>query len=403
MIEEGAMDRSVGRKGPRLAPRVTHLRPEGAYHVLAQAQALEAEGRHIVHLEVGEPDFLASEEILDAGVEALRAGRARYNPPAGLPALRQAIAEFAGQQRGIELQPSQVLVSPGAKPNMFFPTLALIQPGDEALYPDPGFPTYAAMIGVAGGRGVPVPVVEERGFSFDLEAFDRAMSDRTRLIILNSPANPTGGVIPREDLEHIAAAARRHDAWVISDEIYTRITFAGGIAPSIASLPGMPERTVIVDGFSKTYAMSGWRLGYGIMPEALARQVELLLTHAYGCTAEFSQWAAVEALRGSQDRVTAMVAEYRRRRDRVVARLNDIPGIACREPQGAFYVFPNVKALGLTVDELAERILREAGVALLPGTAFGENGEGYLRLSYATSMENLEEGLERVDAFVRSL
>lgn len=397
------MDSSVSGSGLRAAQRVQHLRAEGAYQVLAQAQALEAEGHDIIHLEVGEPDFLASEEILDAGIEALRAGRARYNPPAGLLALREAIAETAGRQRGIHVSPSQVLVSPGAKPNMFFPTLALIEAGDDVLYPDPGFPTYAAMIGVAGGHGLPVPVIEERGFSFDLDAFDRALSERTRLIILNSPANPTGGVIPRGDLEHIAEAARRLGAWVISDEIYTRITFDGGIAPSIASLPGMQERTVIVDGFSKTYAMSGWRLGYGIMPETLARRVELLLTHAYGCTAEFTQWAAVEALRGSQDWVTAMVVEYRRRRDRVVARLNAIPGISCREPQGAFYVFPNVTGLGMPVDQLAERILREAGVALLPGTAFGDNGEGYLRLSYATSMENLEEALERLETFVRAL
>jgi aspartate/methionine/tyrosine aminotransferase len=385
----------------RLAQRVADLRAEGAYHVLAQAQALEAEGRDIIHLEVGEPDFLASEEILDAGVEALRAGRARYNPPAGLGALREAIAEFAGQQRGVSIEPSQVLVSPGAKPNMFFPTLALIEPGDEVVYPDPGFPTYAAMIGVAGGRGLPVPVVEARGFSFDLDAFDRALSDRTRLIILNSPSNPTGGVIPRQDLEHIAEAAQRLDAWVISDEIYTRITFEGGVAPSIASLPGMQQRTVIVDGFSKTYAMSGWRLGYGIMPEGLARRVELLLTHAYGCTAEFTQWAAVEALRGPQAWVEKMVAEYRRRRDLVVERLNTMPGITCREPQGAFYVFPNVTRLGREVEPLADEILRETGVALLPGTAFGMNGEGYLRLSYATSMENLEEAMARIAEFVR--
>lgn len=381
--------------------RVRHLRPEGAYHVLAQAQALQAEGRDIVHLEVGEPDFLASEEVLDAGVEALRAGRARYNPPAGIAALREAIAEAAGRQRGLEISPQQVLISPGAKPNMFFPTLALVRPGEEVVYPDPGFPTYAAMIGVAGGVGVPVPVLEARGFSFDLDAFDRALSRRTRLIILNSPANPTGGVIPRADLEHIAAAAQRVGAWLLSDEIYTRITFDGEIAPSIASLPGMAERTIIVDGFSKTYAMSGWRLGFGIMPEPLARRVELLLTHAYGCTAEFTQVAGVEALRGSQARVTAMVAEYRRRRDRVVARLNAMPGVRCREPQGAFYAFPNVTALGMPVDELAERLLREAGVAVLPGTAFGANGEGYLRLSYATSMENLERGLDRIEAFVR--
>lgn len=383
--------------------RTHHLRPEGAYHVLAQAQALEAEGRDILHLEVGEPDFLASEEILDAGVEALRRGRARYVPPAGIRPLREAIAAAAGEQRGIEISSEQVLVSPGAKPNMFFPTLALVAAGDEVIYPDPGFPTYAAMIGVAEAKGVPVPVLEDRGFSFDLEAFDRALTPRTKVIILNSPANPTGGVIPRPDLEHIAAAAQRVGAWVLSDEIYTRITFDGGVAPSIASLPGMQERTVIIDGFSKTYAMSGWRLGYGIMPEPLARRVELLLTHAFGCTSEFVQLAAVEAVQGSQDWVSAMVAEYRRRRDRVVAGLNAIPGFRCREPQGAFYVFPNITGLGMPSDALAERILREAGVALLPGTAFGANGEGYLRLSYATSMENLERALERIQDFVQRL
>ncbi len=388
---------------PGMAGRTRHLRPEGAYHVLAQAQALEAEGRDIVHLEVGEPDFLASEEIVEAGVEALRSGRARYVPPAGIRPLREAIAEAAGRQRRIEISPDQVLVSPGAKPNLFFPTLALIEPGDEVIYPDPGFPTYPAMIGVAGGIGVPVPVLEERGFSFDLEAFNAALSGKTRLIILNSPANPTGGVIPLGDLEHIAAAAQRRDAWVLSDEIYTRITFDGAVAPSIASLPGMAERTVIVDGFSKAYAMSGWRLGYGILPEALARRVELLLTHAYGCVSEFVQLAAVEALRGDQTWVAQMVAEYRRRRDRVVARLNAIPGITCREPRGAFYAFPNVSALGHPVDRLAARILDEAGVALLPGTAFGVNGEGYLRLSYATSMENLEIALDRIEAFVHRL
>jgi aspartate aminotransferase len=383
--------------------RIRHLRPEGAYRVLAQAKALEAEGRDIVHLEVGEPDFLASEEVIDGGVEALRAGHARYVPPAGIPTLREAIAETAGRQRRIEISPEQVLVSPGAKPNMFFPTLALVAAGDEVIYPDPGFPTYAAMIGVAGGQAVPVPVVEERGFAFDLDAFDRAVSPRTKLIVLNSPANPTGGVISLEDLEHIAAAARRVGAWVLSDEIYTRITFDGKVAPSIASIPGMQERTIIVDGFSKTYAMSGWRLGYGILPEPLARKVELLLTHAYGCTSEFVQLAAVEALRGSQDWVVAMVAEYRRRRDLLVAGLNAIPGIRCREPKGAFYVFPNITALGLPSDRLAERILGEADVALLPGTAFGAHGEGYLRLSYATSTENLEKALGRIARFVREL
>ena len=397
------MDPSPGGTTSHLAQRVQHLRPEGAYHVLAQAQALEAQGRDVIHLEVGEPDLLATDAVREAGIEALRAGRARYNPPAGLRALREAIAETAGRQRGIEVRPSQVLVSPGTKPNMLFPTMALVEPGEEVIYPDPGFPTYAAVIGVAGGVGVPVPVREARGFSFDLEAFDAALSPRTRMIILNSPANPTGGIIPPADLEHIADAAQRLGLWVMSDEIYARITFDGGLAPSIASLPGMASRTIVVDGFSKIYAMSGWRLGYGIMPEPLAERVELLMTHAFGCTAEFTQVAAIEALRGPQDRVTAMVNEFRRRRDRVVAGLNAIPGISCREPRGAFYVFPNVTGLGLTTEELAGRILSEAGVALLPGTAFGGHGEGYLRISYATSMENLERALERIEEFVRRL
>jgi aspartate aminotransferase len=385
------------------AERVRHLRPEGAYHVLARAQAMEREGRDIIHLEVGEPDAPTFEPIREAGIAAIREGKTRYSPPAGLPELRQAIAEVAGKQRGLRLTPEQVIVSPGAKPNMFFPTLAVVEPGDEVLYPDPGFPTYAAMISVAGGRPVPVPLNEAHQFSFDLEAFDRLIGPRTRLIILNSPANPTGGVIPPADLEHIAEAAERHDCWVMSDEIYSRLVYDGFQAPSIASLPGMAERTIIVDGFSKTYAMTGWRLGYGVMPERLARVVELLITHSVGCSAHFTQIAAIAALRGPQDEVEALVEAFRIRRDRVVAGLNAIPGISCQRPQGAFYAFPNVRRLGLSADALADRLLQEAGVALLPGTAFGENGEGYLRLSYANSMQNLERALERIDGFVRSL
>jgi aspartate/methionine/tyrosine aminotransferase len=327
----------------------------------------------------------------------------RYSPPAGTPELRQVIADVAGEQRGIRLSPQEVIVSPGAKPNMFFPTLAVVEPGDEVLYPDPGFPTYAAMVGVAGGKPVPVPLNEERGFSFDLEAFDRLIGPRTKLIVLNSPANPTGGVIPMADLEHIAEAAERYDCWILSDEIYARLVYRGTRAPSIASLPGMQKRTIIVDGFSKTYAMTGWRLGYGIMPEALARSVELLITHSVGCTAHFTQVAGVEALRGPQTEVEALVESFRRRRDRVVSRLNEIPGLHCREPQGAFYAFPNVRELGIPSDALAGRLLMETGVALLPGTAFGANGEGYLRLSYANSMENLERALARIDDFVRGL
>jgi aspartate/methionine/tyrosine aminotransferase len=377
------------------------LKAEGAYAVLGRAQELEAQGRDIIHLEVGQPDFDTFPHISQAGIQAIQDGHTRYNPPAGLPGLRQAIAQSAGQRLGVEIRPSQVVVGPGAKPALFFPTLALVGEGDEVIYPDPGFPTYPAMIGVAGGIPVPVPVVEEKGFSFDLEAFDRLINRRTRLIILNSPANPTGGVIPRTDLEHIAAAAQEYDCWVISDEIYARLAYDGIKVPSIASLPGMAERTVVVDGFSKTYAMSGWRLGYGIMPETLAMRVELLLTHALGCTATFTQWAGIAALSASQEMAAAMAGEYQRRRDRMVNGLNAIPGIRCTAPQGAIYAFPNVKAFSLPSRQLAAELLEEAGVALLAGTDFGEHGEGYLRLCFAVSPREIDEALERMGRFLR--
>jgi len=378
------------------AERVTHLAPEGAYHMLALAQALEAEGREIVHLEIGQPDVPTFANVALAGIQAIREGQTRYNPPAGVPALREAIAKDITQQRGIEVQAAQVVVGPGAKPALFFPTLALVRPGDEVIYPDPGFPTYAAMIGVAGGVPVPVPLREETDFAFDLEVFDRVVNERTRMIVLNSPSNPTGGVLSAQVLEHVADAAQRHDAWVLSDEIYARMAFDGVPVPSIAALPGMRERTIICDGFSKTYAMTGWRLGFGIMPEALAERVGLLLTHSIGCTATFTQLAGLEGLIGPQDQVEAVMAEYQRRRDVLVAGLNEIPGVSCRVPQGAFYAFPNVTAFGQTSDWMANYLLEEAGVAVLPGTAFGEAGEGYLRLCFANSMENIEVALERM-------
>jgi aspartate/methionine/tyrosine aminotransferase len=385
------------------ARRVSRLEAEGAYAVLVRAQELEAQGRSIIHFEIGQPDVQTFPHISQRGIEAIRQGYTRYNPPAGLPGLRRIIAEKAGKQRGIEILPNQVVVGPGAKPGLFFTTLALIEPGDEVIYPDPGFPTYAAMIEVAGGVPVPIPVLEENNFSFDLEIFDQRISQHTKLIILNSPANPTGGVMPRPDLEHIAAAAQRYNCWVLSDEIYARLVYDGQVATSIASLPGMAERTIIVDGFSKTYAMTGWRLGYAIMPEALAERVELLLTHAVGCTATFTQMAGIEALTTSQEMVEQMVAEYQRRRDRIVAGLNAIPGMHCQTPQGAFYAFPNIKSFGLPAREIARRLLEEAGVAVLPGSDFGPHGEGYLRLCYATSTENIEQGLERIAAWVRGI
>lgn len=384
------------------AKRTDHLRPEGAYQVLARSQALEAKGKHIIHLEIGEPDFHTPAHISQAGMDAIAQGQTRYNPPAGLSLLREKIASYASQKRGVEIKPSQVIVSPGAKPNLFFPTLALVNPGDEVIYPNPGFPTYEAMIGVAGGVAVPVPLLEEKNFSFDLEVFDRLINPRTKMIILNSPSNPTGGVMPMADLEHIAEQAKRFDCWVLSDEIYAQTTFDGLRAPSIVSLPGMLERTVIMDGFSKTYAMTGWRLGYGVMPEALADRVGLLLTHSVGCTAHFTQLAGVEALIGPQECVQEMVDEYQRRRDIIVDGLNSLPGIHCLKPPATFYAFPNIKATGKTSDELANLFL-DHGVAVLPGSAFGEYGEGYLRLVYANSSENIERALERMAEALKSI
>jgi len=378
------------------AERVEKLAPEGAYYMLSKAQALEAAGRQIIHLEIGQPDEPTFSNIVQAGVRAIQEGFTRYTPSGGVKTLREVIAEDAGLRRRMRFEPAQVVVGPGAKPALFFPTLALVRPGDEVIYPDPGFPTYAAMIEVAGGTPVPVPLREEENFSFDLESFDRLVSQRTRMVILNSPSNPTGGVMPLAALEHIAEVARRRYIWVLSDEIYSRLFYAAP-PPSIVTLPGMAERTIICDGFSKTYAMTGWRLGFGIMPVALAERVELLLTHSVGCTASFTQIAGLEAIRGPQEQVEAVVAEYRRRRDALVKGLNAIEGIHCQNPQGAFYVFPNVSAFGRTSDWLAEYLLEEAGVALLPGTSFGKNGEGYLRLCFANSMENIQAALARIE------
>jgi len=379
------------------ANRTNHLKVEGAYAVLAKAQALEADGRDILHFEIGQPDFDTFPNIGMAGMRAIANGKTNYTPPAGTPTFRRAIAMDASARRGVDIAPEQVVVSPGGKPNIFFPTMALVNPCDEVIYPNPGFPTYEAMIGVAGGVAVPVPLVEENDFSFDLDVFDELINKKTKMIIINSPNNPTGGIIPKADLEHIASAAKKYNAWVLSDEIYARIVYDGmDDAPSIYALPDMAERTIIMDGFSKTYAMTGWRLGYGIMPKELARRVGLLLTHSVGSTAEFTQYAGIEALTGDQDQVDAVVAEYEKRRNVIVDGLNSLPGVSCQKPQGAFYVFPNITGLGKSSNEVANWILEEAGVALLPGTAFGAHGEGYLRLSYANSVENIEIAIERI-------
>jgi len=377
------------------AERVRPLKAEGAYAVLARAKALEAQGRSIIHLEIGQPDFPTPEHIAEAGIQAIRAGRTRYTQPAGTADLRAAIAEVAGKWRGMTFSPEEVIVGPGAKPAIYFAALALVEPGEEVIIPDPGFPSYSAIVRLAGGVPVPVRRDPDELYNFDMQDFRQKISHRTKLVIMNSPSNPTGGVTPLHVLEQIAAEVQRVGAWVISDEIYCQLVYEGD-APSIAALPGMRERTIIVDGFSKTYSMTGWRLGFGIMPPALAERVGLLATHTIGCTADFTQAAGVAALRGDFSTVEAMRESFRQRRDLTVAALNTLPGVRCAMPKGAFYVFPDVRSYGRSSRELADYLLEEAGVALLAGSDFGPGGEGFLRISYATAWEQIREGIERM-------
>ena len=382
----------------RLSQRMARLGTETAFEVLA-ARALEAQGRNIVHLEIGEPDFDTPAHITDAAVEALRRGATHYGPPAGIPELRQAIAEDSTRRRGVRATSEMVVVTPGAKPIMFFVILALVDEGDEVLYPNPGFPIYESMIRYIGGTPVPVRLLEEKAFTLDVGQLCDRVGPRTRLIILNYPHNPTGGIIPESGLRAIAEVAIKHGVPVLSDEIYSRILYDGEHR-SIAAIPGMESLAIVLDGFSKTYAMTGWRLGYGIMPAPMAQVVAKLQTNATSCTATFSQFAAVQALRGDQSSVEAMVAEFRRRRDAIVDGLRAIPGFSCARPKGAFYVFPNIARTGFSSRALADKLLDQGGVASLGGTAFGEFGEGHLRLSYANSMENIQEALKRISSVV---
>lgn len=387
----------------RLVPRMSRLGTETAFTVLARAKALEAQGRDIVHLEIGEPDFDTPANIIDAGANALRGGYTHYTPAAGIPPLRETIADYVAETRGIPVDAANVVVVPGGKPIIFFCILALVDAGDEVIMPNPSFPIYESMVNFVGARPVFVRLSEESGFGFDLDMFADSLSDRTRLVILNSPSNPTGGVVSKAQVETIAGLLRdRPDVMVLSDEIYSRILYDGEHA-SIAAEPGMLDRTIILDGYSKTYAMTGWRLGYGVMPVALAEAITQLQINATSCVNAATQVAGIEALRGPQDSVDRMVAAFRERRDLVVAGLNAIPGLRCVMPAGAFYAFPNVAALGIDQDVLAGRLLSEAGVAVLPGTAFGSYGQGYLRLSYANSIPNLQKALERIGAFVGGL
>jgi len=387
----------------KLADRMSRLGTETAFTVLARAKALEAQGRDIVHLEIGEPDFDTPSNIIDAAANALRGGYTHYTPAAGIPPLREAIAEYVAETRGIPAEAANVVVVPGGKPIIFFVILALVEPGDEVIMPNPSFPIYESMVRFVGARPVFVRLSEEAGFGFDLDMFADSLSDRTRLVILNSPSNPTGGVLSRAQIETVAGLlADRPDVMVLSDEIYSRILY-GGEHVSIAAEPGMLERTIILDGYSKTYAMTGWRLGYGVMPVALAEAVTQLQINATSCVNAATQVAGIEALGGPQAAVDEMVAAFRARRDLIVAGLNAIPGIRCVMPEGAFYAFPNVADLGIDQDTLAGRLLNEAGVAALPGTAFGAYGAGYLRFSYANSIANIQRALDRIGDFVRGL
>jgi aspartate/methionine/tyrosine aminotransferase len=383
----------------RLAKRMSRLGTETAFEVLNRARELERQGKDVIHLEIGEPDFDTPQNIVSSAVHALNAGWTHYGPSAGLPELRKAIADEVSQSRGVRVQPEEVVVVPGGKPIIFFSILALIEEGDEVIYPNPGFPIYESMINYVGGRGVPIRLREERDFRLDIDELANLINDRTKLLIINSPHNPTGGVLNKRDIEQIAEAIGDRNIFVLSDEIYSRLIFDGD-HHSIMSEPGFKDRTILLDGFSKTYAMTGWRMGYGVMRTDLAWQVARLMTNSNSCTASFSQIAGVEALRGNQSSVEHMRTEFQRRRDMFVTGLNRIKGFSCRMPKGAFYVFPNITATGWKSRPLADALLEEAGVACLSGTSFGEYGEGYLRFSIANSMENLGKALERVERWV---
>jgi aspartate aminotransferase len=380
----------------QLARRMSRLGTETAFEVLNKARALERQGKNIIHLEIGEPDFDTPRNVVEAGVDALRKGWTHYGPSAGLPELRQTIAEYVSQTRGVKVKSEEVVVVPGGKPIIFFAVLALIDEEDEVIYPNPGFPIYESMVNYVGGRAVPIRLREERDFSLDLDELAALINDRTRLIILNSPQNPTGGVLGRKEIEQVARVIGDRNILVLSDEIYSRLVFDGGEHFSMMSVPGMQERTILLDGFSKTYAMTGWRMGYGVMRPDLAAQITRLMTNSNSCTASFTQLAGIEAIRGDQTSVDRMREEFQRRRDVFVAGLNQIKGFSCRMPRGAFYVFPNITATGWKSKLLADALLEQAGVAALSGTAFGAFGEGYLRFSVANSLENLRQALERI-------
>tara|TARA_B100000686_G_scaffold102743_1_gene110073 strand:- start:37783 stop:38946 length:1164 start_codon:yes stop_codon:yes gene_type:complete len=384
----------------KLANRMSRLGTETAFEVLARAKKLEAEGRDIIHLQIGEPDFDTPPNIVAAGAQALNDGYTHYGPSPGMPDVRARIAKEIEVTRHINVSPENVVVTPGGKPIMFFTMLSLINEGDEVLYPNPGFPIYESMINYVGGVPVPMQLHESKDFSIDVEEIESKITSKTKLMILNSPNNPCGSIIPKEDLEKLAELSLKHDIYVMSDEIYIRFLYEGN-HESITQFQGMVDRTIILDGFSKTYAMTGWRIGYGIMPEDLASQMGKLMANSVSCTSSATQIAAIEALDGSQDEPNKMVQEFKRRRDIIVNGLNNINGISCQMPKGAFYVFPNVKDTGMTSRNFADNLLQEAGVACLAGEDFGKYGDGFVRFSFANSAENILEALNRIDTFVQ--
>lgn len=384
------------------AERISRLGTESAFEVFARAKQLESQGKSVIHLEIGQPDFPTPMHICEAAFQAMKDGYTGYAPAAGLLELRQAIAEEISQTRGVAIHPDEVVVTPGAKPIIFFTLLALVNEGDEVIYPNPGFPVYESIIHFVGARAVPLPLREEANFRFRIEDLIDAISERTRLLIINSPQNPTGGFLQTEDLAAIADLANKHGFYVLSDEIYSRLLYEGQ-HQSILQFPGMKARTILLDGHSKTYSMTGWRLGYGVAPKPLVEKIVRLMINSNSCTCSFTQIAGISALKGPQDFVTQMVAKFKQRRDVIVEGLNAIAGIHCRKPAGAFYVFPNVQELPLSCEKLADYFLEEAGVALLAGTAFGKFGDGYLRLSYANSLDNIREALKRIQVAVKQL
>ena len=382
----------------KLASRVSRLEIESAFDVLVRARALEAQGRSIIHLEIGEPDFPSPPHVVEAAKRALDEGYTHYGPTQGLPELRESIARYISRTRQISVDANEICVVPGAKPILFFPMLALLEAGDEVLYPDPGFPIYRSMTRFLEATPVPIPLLEERGFSLDLDYLRDHITDRTKLLILNSPQNPTGGLIPESDVREIANLIRDRDVMVLSDEIYSRLYYGDEPPFSIGSLPGMKAKTIILDGFSKTYAMTGWRLGYGAMPVWLVEAVNKLMVNSNSCAATFTQRAAISALDGPQTEVDAMLAQFRQRRELFCTALNKIPSFRCALPGGAFYAFANVKATGIPSKELADYLLNEAGVACLDGGSFGDHGRGYIRFSFANSLDNLSEAARRIEA-----